>query len=174
MAEERFVLGIDIGTQSLRAAVFDVHGVCHGYGVEAIETTHPRPAWAEQEVTQWWRAARHAVPKALAQANVSADRIVGIGLDATACTVVPCKSDGTPLRPALLWMDQRSFREAEEISATRDPILRYVSGIVSPEWMIPKALWVKRNQPDLYDNCDRMVECTDWFMHQLTGHWTLS
>lgn len=171
---ETFVLGIDIGTQSLRAAVFDGKGVCRGYGVETIATTHPRPAWAEQEVTQWWKAAQLAVPTALAQANISADSIAGIGLDATACTVVPCKRDGTPLRPALLWMDQRSFREAEEISATRDPILKYVSGVVSPEWMLPKALWVKRHQAEVYDQCERMVECTDWFMHQLTGVWTLS
>jgi FGGY-family pentulose kinase len=167
-------LGLDVGTQSLRAAIFDLKGQCKGFGVEPIETTHPQPAWAEQDAAQWWSAARKAVPAALAQANVKADQIGGIGLDCTACTVLPCKADGTPLRRALLWMDQRSFREADEISKTGDPILRYVSGNVSPEWMLPKALWLKRHQPEIYAQTDRMVECTDWFMHQLTGRWTLS
>src|SRR5262249_59017430 len=83
-------------------------------------------------------------------------------------------SGGTPVRPALLWMDQRSYREAEEISATRDPSLRYVSGVVSPEWMLPKALWLKRHEPAAYARAERLVECTDWFMYRLTGAWALS
>ena len=71
-------------------------------------------------------------------------------------------------------MDQRAFREADLISETCDPILRYVSGRVSPEWMLPKALWLKRYEPDVYARADRIVECTDWMMYQLTGEWTLS
>ena len=71
-------------------------------------------------------------------------------------------------------MDQRSFREADDISATGDPVLRYVSGRVSPEWMLPKALWLKRNEPEVYRRAGRIVECTDWMMHRLTGEWTLS
>jgi FGGY-family pentulose kinase len=71
-------------------------------------------------------------------------------------------------------MDQRSYREAEEISATADPILRYVSGAVSPEWMLPKALWLKRHEPEVYARAERLIECTDWLMFRLTGSWTLS
>jgi FGGY-family pentulose kinase len=71
-------------------------------------------------------------------------------------------------------MDQRAFREAEEISATADPSLRYVSGVVSPEWMLPKALWLKRHEPAVYGQAERLIECTDWFMYRLTGEWTLS
>ncbi len=67
-----------------------------------------------------------------------------------------------------------AFREADEISATGEPILRYVSGRVSPEWMLPKALWLLRNEPEMYDQADRIVECTDWMMYRLTGEWTLS
>ena len=67
-----------------------------------------------------------------------------------------------------------AFREADEISDTGDPVLRYVSGRVSPEWMLPKALWLKRNEPEVYDRAERIVECTDWMMFQLTGEWTLS
>jgi FGGY-family pentulose kinase len=168
------VLGIDIGTQSLRAAIYDTQGQCVSVGVEPIETTHPHPAWAEQQAGDWWRGACRAVPRALADAQLDPSRIRAIGLDATACTVVPCTASGDPLRPALLWMDQRSFREAADLSATEDPILRYVSGVVSPEWMLPKALWLRRNEPQVFDRADYIVECTDWFMHQLTGHWNLS
>lgn len=174
MAAGEAILGIDLGTQSLRAAVFDLTGRCLGFGVEPIATQHPRPAWAEQNASDWWQAACKAVPIALQKANLTAEVIRGIGLDATACTVIPCKQDGTPLCPALLWMDQRSHVEAADISATQDRTLRFVSGNVSPEWMLPKALWLKRHRPDLYAQTDRMVECTNWLMYQLTGHWTLS
>jgi FGGY-family pentulose kinase len=167
-------LGLDVGTQSLRAALFDAAGTCRAFAVEPIDTFHPSPAWAEQDAGQWWQAARAAVPQALARPGTAAADVAGIGLDCTACTVLPCKLDGTPVRRALLWMDQRSFREADEISATRDPILRFVSGVVSPEWMLPKALWLKRHEPALYAATERMVECTDWLMYRLTGDWTLS
>jgi len=172
--EERFVLGLDVGTQSLRAAIVDFHGKTHAFGVSAIETTYPKPSWAEQQPAAWWEGAKRAVSEALQLSGVRPEQIVGVGLDCTACTVVACDDDGKPARPALLWMDQRSFREADEIGATGDPILRYVSGRVSPEWMLPKALWLKRNQPETYHNASRIVECTDWMMHRLTGEWTLS
>ena len=168
------LIGLDVGTQSLRAAVIDAHGRTVSFGVAPIDTAYPRPTWAEQEPLQWWSAAREAVRKALSSGAVESERIAGIGLDCTACTVVACDVAGQPLRPALLWMDQRSYREADEISATGHPVLRYVSGRVSPEWMLPKALWLKRNEPEIYDRAERVVECTDWMMFQLTGEWTLS
>jgi FGGY-family pentulose kinase len=167
-------LGLDVGTQSIRAALFDLGGACRGYGTSPLDTSHPHPAWAEQDALQWWRAACAAVPEALAKARAKPEDIAGIGLDCTACTVIPCCTDGTPLRPALLWMDQRSFLESKQISEAGDPSLRFVSGAVSPEWLLPKALWLKRHEPAVYEKAERLVECTDWFMFKLTGAWTLS
>jgi len=167
-------LGIDVGTQSLRAALIDPDGNCRAFATSPMETAHKQPGWAEQDALEWWPAARAAIGQAMSKAGVSPDQVAALGLDCTACTVLACREDGTPLHPALLWMDQRAYREAEEISATGDPSLRYVSGVVSPEWMLPKALWLKRHEPAIYDRAERLVECTDWFMHRLTGEWTLS
>jgi FGGY-family pentulose kinase len=174
LEHKKLVLGLDVGTQSLRAALFDLEGRSVAFGVEPIDTVYPRPAWAEQDPEQWWSAARSAVQKALAQASAAAEQVIAIGLDCTACTVLACDLEGKPLRPALLWMDQRSFQEADAISATNDPVLRYVSGRVSPEWMLPKALWLKNHEPETYRRAGRIVECTDWMMYRLTGQWTLS
>jgi FGGY-family pentulose kinase len=173
-ARPPLLLGLDVGTQSLRAALIDAHGRTVSVGVAPIETTYPRPTWAEQQPRAWWSAAGDAVRLALAHDDVDPAQIAGIGLDCTACTVLACDAAGEPHRPALLWMDQRAFREAAEISETGDPVLRYVSGRVSPEWMLPKALWLKRNEPDVFARADRIVECTDWMMFRLTGEWTLS
>src|SRR5262249_5676999 len=159
---------------SVRAALHDLSGACRAFATAPLDTFHPHPTWAEQDAGQWWQAARTAVAGALAAGQMDAAQVAGISLDCTACTVLACTSTGTPLRRALLGMHQRAFREAEEISATGDPILRYVSGVVSPEWMLPKALWLKRHEPEVYHQAKRLVECTDWFMFQLTGDWTLS
>src|SRR5262245_30637035 len=110
-----YLLGLDVGTQSLRAALVDAHGRTAAFGVAPIETTYPQPTWAEQQPLAWWSAAGLAASRALAQGNIRPEQVVAIGLDCTACTVVACDSSGQPLRPALLWMDQRAFREAAEI-----------------------------------------------------------
>jgi FGGY-family pentulose kinase len=170
----QFLLGLDVGTQSLRAALVDLQGSTVAFGIAQIETTYPHPTWAEQQPLAWWLAAQKAVNLALSQANATAEQVIGIGLDCTACTVVATDADGEPLRPALLWMDQRASQEAEIISGTGDPVLRFVSGRVSPEWMLPKALWLKRNEREIYARASWIVECTDWMMHRLTGEWTLS
>ena len=173
-ADKPLLLGLAVGTQSIRAALFDPSGQCRSFAVSPLDTVHPQPGWAEQNARQWWQGTCNAISEALHRSGAEPADITAIGLDCTACTVIACRLDGTPLRPALLWMDQRSFREAEEISATNDAILRYVSGVVSPEWMLPKALWLKRHDPAVYHQAERLVECTDWFMYQLTGVWTLS
>ena len=169
-----FFLGLDVGTQSVRAALVDGKGNCCAFATAPIDTHFPQPGFAEQDASQWWQSTCRAVPEALARGGVRPDDIAGIGLDCTACTVLPCRLDGTPLRRALLWMDQRAFREADEINATGDASLRYVSGVVSPEWMLPKALWLKRHEPATYAAAERLIECTDWFMYRLTGEWSLS
>lgn len=174
VASSVYVLGLDVGTQSLRAAIVDLEGRTLAFGVAPIDTSFPRPTWAEQDPAQWWVAAQAAVRHALGMSGLRPEQIAGIGLDCTACTVLACDAQGTPLRRALLWMDQRAFQEAEDLSATGDPVLKYVSGRVSPEWMLPKALWLKRNERELYDRAERVVECTDWMMYRLTGEWTLS
>ena len=71
------------------------------------------------------------------------------------------------------WINALSRRRTRSVDSD-DPVLRFVSGRVSPEWMLPKALWLKRNEPDVYARAYRVVECTDWMMFRLTGLWTLS
>src|ERR1700678_3403780 len=93
-ARPPLLLGLDVGTQSLRAALIDAHGRTVSVGVAPIETTYPRPTWAEQQATAWWSAAGDAVRLALAHDDVDPGQIAGIGLDCTACTVLACDDNG--------------------------------------------------------------------------------
>ncbi len=172
--EKRYVLGIDCGTQSLRAALYDLEGNLASADAQPFPIEYPQVGWAEQNPTQWWQAARVTVPNVLRMAGVHPRDVAGVSIDGTSCTVVACDRSGELLRPAILWMDQRAHAEAEEVTATGAPVLKYVSGAVSPEWMIPKAMWLKRHQPQIYEQAELICEGTDWLMHQMTGEWTAS
>lgn len=171
---EQFVLGIDVGTQSLRSMIFDLSGRPHGSASQPYQTHHDRVSWAEQEPDDWWQACVATVRQAVAEAGIEASQIVGLSVDSTSCTMLPVKSDGRPLRRALLWMDVRAVEQAARVTKTKHPQLKYVSWVESPEWMIPKALWVKEHQPEIWSEADLIVECQDWMIHRLTGRWTAS
>ena len=173
-ADGPFVLGIDTGSQSVRAGIFALDGTLLGAATHPCETFYPKVTWAEQNAAEWWKALRITVPAALAQAGLRGEDITALSVDGTSCTVVCCGRDGTVLRPAIMWMDQRAFSEARRVSLTQDPVLQYVSGHESAEWMIPKALWLKVNEPEIYESADLIVEGTDWLTFRLTGEWTAS
>ncbi|MFO8078990.1 MAG: FGGY-family carbohydrate kinase [Armatimonadota bacterium] len=169
-----YVLGIDCGTQSLRSALYDLKGNMIASDSTPFPIEYPEVSWAEQNPEHWWQAVRVTVPTVLREAGVHPRQVKGVSIDGTACTVVCCKRDGTLIRPALLWMDQRAHEEAAEVTATDAPVLKYAGGPESPEWMIPKAMWLKRNEPETYERAEVICEGTDWLMYRLTGRWTAS
>jgi ribulokinase len=172
-----YVIGIDGGTESLRAHVFDLEGRPLGSHASAYETAFPEPGRAEQNPDDWWHAIGIATRGAVAAAGVDVADVIAIGIDTTSCTVVALDATGRPLRPSMIWMDVRAAREAEEVAASGDPALRVNgggAGPVSAEWMIPKALWIRRNQPDLYDRAARICEYQDYLNWRCTGRWVAS
>ncbi len=167
-----FVIGIDGGTESLRAFVFALDGTLRGSAAAAYETRFPAPGRAEQDPEVWWRAIGEAVQGALAASDVAATEIDALCCDTTSCTVVALDRAGRPLRPALLWMDVRAAAEAEAVLATGDPALDLNGagrGPVSAEWMIPKALWLARHEPEIFEAAATICEYQDFLTLRLTG-----
>lgn len=171
---KKYLIGIDIGTQSVRVVIFDFHGNYISSAYNSHETLYPRAGWAEQNPLDWLTGMKVAMNKALSNGNVIPEEIAGISIDTFSCTVLPVDMNGNPLDNALIWMDVRATKEAIEISSTNHDYLSYSGGWVSPEWMLPKALWLKRNKPALYKASAKIIECTDWVTFKLTGKWTLS
>jgi FGGY-family pentulose kinase len=170
-----YVMGIDAGTESFRAGVFDAGGKCLGFGVSPNRTMHRHPGWAEQSPRDWDTALVESIQKALAVSGVTGKDIRGIGVDGTSCTVAFLDARGEPLRDALIWMDIRAVKEAADVAATGDPALRYVGGgAVSPEWFPCKAAWVRRNEPDVLTRSATVFELTDWLAMRLTGERTIN
>lgn len=149
------VVGVDVGTGSVRAGVFDLRGRRAGMGVRPIRLWRPRADFAEQSSDDIWRACRGAVRAAVREAGVKADRVVGIAFDAT-CSLVSVDGRGRPVtvspsgrdeQNVIVWMDHRALAEADEINATRHRALKHVGGAISPEMQPPKLLWLKRRLP---------------------------
>ncbi len=171
----KYVIGIDMGTGSARAGIFDRDGNHVGFGTAPWTTTYPHPGWAEQDPDEWWKQTVAAVREALARSQVDPRDIEAISMDATSCTVVCLDENDRITRPAILWMDVRSVKEAEAIAATADPSLRLCGqGPVSAEWGLPKAMWIKTHEPEIFARTRTICDETDYLVHRLTGIWTMS
>lgn len=172
-----YLIGVDGGTESVRAIVFDLDGRPKGAHASAYQTHFPKPSWAEQDPQDWWRCLGEAVRGALAAAAAAADQVIAMAIDTTCCSVVAVDANGDPLRPAMIWMDVRSAEQAAEVAASGDPALRINgagTGPVSAEWMIPKSLWMKRNQAELFQRAAHVCEFQDYINWRLTGRWVAS
>jgi FGGY-family pentulose kinase len=170
-----YFMGIDGGTESVRVGVFDQEGTPVGFASSIYALKHPRPGWAEQDPDEWWSSLVAAVKEVMSKNNIAREAIAGISLDATTCTVAVLDKYDRVLRPAIIWMDVRAADQARRVAKTGDAALKY-NGFakVSAEWMPCKALWLKENEPDIYNAATHICEYTDWMTHRLTGEWTAS
>ena len=167
-----YVIGIDGGTESLRATVFDLAGRKVASAASAYPTRFAAGARAEQDPELWWLALGAATRQAMAEAAIGGRDVDAICATTTCCTVVALDSAARPLRPAIIWMDVRAGRQADAVLATGDAALAVNgdgAGPVSAEWMIPKALWLAQNEPELFAAAHTICEYQDFFSWRLTG-----
>ena len=164
------LLGLDFGTGGVRVGAFDLErGTMVAEREARYGTRYPHPGWAEQSPLDWWEALGKAA-RALMR-DLGSPRVDGICAATTASTVVVCKRDGAPLRPALLWMDCRAAEEAERTAASRHPVMSNSGGGDAAEWLVPKAMWLARREPETYASAEVICECLDYVNFRLTGRW---
>ncbi len=169
------VVGVDVGTGSARAGVFDLAGLRLGYAARPIRMWRPSTDHVEQSADDIWRASCDAVRDALAQAGAPSVR--GLGFDATCSLVlrdaegraVPVNAEGAGERDVIVWMDHRAVEQAARINAGRHAVLRYVGGIISPEMQTPKLLWLKENLPRAWQRASFFFDLPDFLTWRATG-----
>ncbi|QGZ66555.1 FGGY-family carbohydrate kinase [Paraburkholderia acidisoli] len=173
----QYAIGVDVGTGSARAGIFDAAGRMAGAAKRDITVFHESGAMVEQSSTEIWRAVCDAVKDALAQAKVAPEDVAGIGFDAT-CSLVVLGAGGTPLavgpsenaeRDIIVWMDHRALDQADRINATHHPVLRYVGGKISPEMETPKLLWLQENRPATFEAAWQFFDLTDYLTWRASG-----
>jgi L-ribulokinase len=194
----RYAVGIDFGTESGRALLVDcadgrelasaVYRFRHGVVDERLPAPHDdvalEPDWALQDPEDYIRTLQEAVPAVLAEAAIDPEEVIGLGIDFTACTMLPTTSDGTPLclldelrrQPhawVKLWKHHAAQPEADRINAVAaergEPWLERYGGKISSEWFFAKALQILDEAPEVYARADRLIEAADWIVWQLTG-----
>ncbi len=172
-----YVLTADGGTESLRARLYDLAGHCLASVAIPYPTRFSAGARAEQDPADWWTNFVAACRGVIAEAGVRGDEIEAIAYATTCCSVVALDRNGDALRPALIWMDVRAHAEADAVLATGDAALCLNGGGLGPvsaEWMIPKALWLSRNEPETFARAHRICEYQDFLTYRLTGEWAAS
>ncbi|MCS7223340.1 MAG: FGGY-family carbohydrate kinase [Armatimonadetes bacterium] len=178
MSEEpKAVIGVDVGTLSVRAGVFLLNGRLLAHKAEPLDLNRPAPDFVEQSSQQIWEATGRAVRGAVQDAQVNPTDIIGISYDAT-CSLVALDRNGAPLSISpngdpywnvIVWMDHRAVGQADRINEGNHPVLQYVGGRISPEMEPPKLLWVKENLPDRWKDSGKFFDLADFMVYQSTG-----
>jgi D-ribulokinase len=173
----KYFIGVDVGTTSARAGIFDRSGIMISKAKRDISLCRDGPDIAEQSSNEIWQAVCASVREALAAAHLKADDVAGLGFDATCSLVVPGPG-GAPLpvgtsgrdeRNIIVWMDHRALEQAQRINSTGHTVLRYVGGKISPEMETPKLLWLKDNLPDTYASAWQFFDLADFLTWRATG-----
>ncbi|KAJ7537403.1 hypothetical protein O6H91_11G004900 [Diphasiastrum complanatum] len=176
-----FFLGVDVGTGSARAGIFDCNGKLLGVSSSPLQIWKEADC-VEQSSTDIWHAVCAAVKSACKIAGVIGSEICGIGFAAT-CSLVALGPDDSPVtvswsgdarRNVIVWMDHRAVDQAERINATGSPVLQYAGGSLSPEMEPPKLLWVKENLQESWAITFRWMDLSDWLTYRATGDDTRS
>jgi FGGY-family pentulose kinase len=177
-ASPAYFLGVDVGTGSARAGVFDAAGVMLASHSESIATFRPAEDFVEQSSEDIWRACGVAIRGALGTAGLRAEQVAGMAFDAT-CSLVALASDDSPVtvsptgrreQNVIVWMDHRALEQAAAINETKHEVLRYVGGTISPEMETPKLAWLKQHLPESFASTARFFDLPDFLSYRATGN----
>lgn len=177
MRDASYFIGVDVGTGSARAGLFDAEGNLIASASRPIKMWQPEPDYAEQSSEDIWQACAESVRQVIRDSGVPAGLVKGIGFDAT-CSLVLVDENGQPVtvskteaaeQNVVVWMDHRAMEEASVINETGDEVLRYVGGRVSPEMQSPKLLWLKKHLPESWQKAARFFDLPDYLVNRATG-----
>ena len=198
MVSKKYSIGVDFGTESGRAVLVEVATgrevatSVYTYQYRVIDEFLPvggapvelEPEWALQDPEDYIRTFQTTIPAVLNESKIDPGDVIGIGIDFTACTMMPVKKDGTPLcvisdyrrNPhawVKLWKHHAAQPEADQINATarqmKESWLNRYGGKISSEWFFSKTLQILHEAPEIYQAADRLIEAADWVIWQLTG-----
>jgi len=170
-------LGIDVGTGSARAGVFDRTGTMLASAKRDIAIFREAGHVVEQSSNDIWQAVCASVREAVKASGVAPESVKGIGFDAT-CSLVVLGEAGRPLgvgpsgdeeRNIIVWMDHRATEQARRINETGHAVLNYVGGTISPEMETPKLLWLAENKPDIFAQAWQFLDLADFLTWRASG-----
>jgi xylulokinase len=172
---KQYFLGIDTSTTSSKALLIDDEGKVVGVASSPHTLQTPKPLWSEQDPREWWGAVAASVKRLLMETGVGAERIAAIGLTGQMHGLVLLDEAGDVLRPAILWNDQRTQAECDEIHARigRERFIQITGNVALTGFTAPKILWVQKNEPEIYAKARHVLLPKDYIRFKLTGEYAM-
>ena len=170
-----YFLGIDTSTTSSKALLIDERGEVIAVASSPHTLQTPRPLWSEQDPHEWWDAVAASIRSVLKKAGVDGERIAAVGLTGQMHGLVLLDESGNVLRPAILWNDQRTQSQCDEIHRIigREKFINITGNVALTGFTAPKILWVKENEPDVFEMAKHMLLPKDYVRYKLTGEYAL-
>lgn len=170
-----FVVGIDVSTTATKAVLIDGSGVVVGIGTAEYPVDMPHPLWSEQHPELWWSAAQSAIRSVLASTGTKGDDVEGVGLTGQMHGAVLLDAAGAAVRPAILWNDQRTAAECNEIRTAVGPerLIEITGNDAITGLTAPKLLWVRRHEPEAWARVRHVLLPKDYLRYRLTDGYAM-
>ena len=171
MAGASYILAHDTGTTGNKASLFDAQGALVGSAYAGYGTVYPHANQAEQDPEHWWRAVCESSRQLLAENSVNAGEIAAIGFSGQMMGCVPVDAAGKALRSCIIWADQRAQLQAAELAQAigSETIYRLSGHIASPAYTLPKIMWLRDEQPAIFDATATFLHPKDYLAARLSG-----
>ena len=168
---KRFVLGIDLGTSGTKTVLFDQDGNSVCSASEEYPLYQPQNGWAEQDPKDWQLAMIKTIRSVMQESGVNGKDVVSLGISGQMHGLVMLDDKGDVIRRSILWCDQRTAKECEEITniVGRDRLLRITANPALPGFTLSKLLWVRKHEPENYARCKHVLLPKDYVRYVLTG-----
>ncbi len=170
---EKFIISHDVGTGGSKAVLTDITGAILASSFEPYETSHPQAHWAEQNPEDWWRAVTTSTRQLLEQSKVKPNQVIGTGFATQMLGVLPLDASGRPLRPGIIWLDNRAGEQAARMVRRLGgaKVMMMVAGAIpSGKDVICKILWIRDEEPEVWEKTDKIVDVTGYLVFRSTGN----
>ncbi|MFQ6100032.1 MAG: FGGY-family carbohydrate kinase [Anaerolineae bacterium] len=168
----QYIIAHDVGTSGNKAVLVDMKGNIHGSAFQPYPIHYPRPDWAEQEPEDWWSAVAATTRQVLEKSTAPLRDVSAMVYTTQMLGIVPMGTNGQPLRPAIIWLDGRAPEQAERIMRKflgRRVFAAVAGAELSGKDGLPKLLWLKENEPEIYDGMTCFLDVNGYLTHRATG-----
>ena len=175
MPAQHLYLGIDVSTTGAKALLIDSNGDVVVSATTPLTLSTPRPLWSEQDPHEWWAATTSSIRRALEEAGVAGTAVAAVGLTGQMHGLVALGGRGNVLRPAILWNDQRTGAECDEIRARvgQERLIQLTGNDALPGFTAPKILWMRNHEPELFAEIRHILLPKDYVRFRLTDEYAM-
>ncbi|MGI6234879.1 MAG: xylulokinase [Christensenellales bacterium] len=167
----KYLLGIDLGTSGTRSVLFDQAGKVVAAKSAEYPLYHPHNGWAEQDPEDWWQAAISTISFVVRESGVDPRDIAALGISGQMHGLVMLDEQGEVLRPSIIWADQRTGEECDDITRAvgAKRLIEITANPALTGFTASKIMWVKKHQPEIYDRCHHILLPKDYLRYKLSG-----